>query len=148
MATGHMKRWWNSVGRPYHTDKNDQNIHKVGVTEYGIELLSCVFQCSSKGPQSYNMYKNLPLGFLMLFCHLYIDAPQKLPQLGAFSTLGTALVPITIVVAEAHTSFQFQPLNPFNRAHNNPDTFGMLLFYACLIYCICLTVWVQRITCY
>ena len=84
-------RWWNSVGRPYHTDCNGQSIHKVGVTRYGIKLLSCVFQCSLKGPQSYNMYKNPPLGFLMLFCHVFIDAPEKLPKFGAFSTLGTAL---------------------------------------------------------
>ena len=38
------------------------------------------------------MYKNPPLGFLMLFCHVFIDAPEKLPKFGAFSTLGTALV--------------------------------------------------------
>ena len=25
-------------------------VNKVGVTEYGIELHSCVLQCSSKGP--------------------------------------------------------------------------------------------------
>ena len=90
-------RWWNSVGRPYHTDCNGQSIHKVGVTRYGIKLLSCVFQCSLKGPQSYNMYKNPPLGFLMLFCHVFIDAPEKLPKFGAFSTLGTALVETRIV---------------------------------------------------
>ena len=38
------------------------------------------------------MYKNPPLGFLMLFCHVFIDAPEKLPKFGAFSTLGTALL--------------------------------------------------------
>ena len=62
------------------------------VTEHGIDLLSCVFQCCSKGPQSYKMYKNPLLGFLMLFCHVFIDAPKKLPIFGAFSTLGTALL--------------------------------------------------------
>ena len=83
--------WWNSVGRPYHTYYNGQSIYKVGLAEYGIELLSCVFQCSSKVPQSYNMYKNLPLGFLMIFCHVLIDAPEKLPKFGEFSALGTVL---------------------------------------------------------
>ena len=32
------------------------------------------------------MYKNPPLGLL------FIDAPEKLPKFGAFSTMGTALV--------------------------------------------------------
>ena len=49
------------------------------------------FQCSSKDSQSYNMYKTSPQGFLMLFCHMFIDAPEKLPKFGAFSILGTAL---------------------------------------------------------
>ena len=40
------------------------------------------------------MYKNPPLGFLMLFCHVFIDAPEKLPKFGAFSTLGTALIQV------------------------------------------------------
>ena len=44
-------RWWNSVGRPNHTDYNGQNIHKVGVTEYGIILHFCVFKFSSKVPK-------------------------------------------------------------------------------------------------
>ena len=38
------------------------------------------------------MYKNSLLGFLMLFCHVFIYAPEKLPKFGAFTTLGTALV--------------------------------------------------------
>ena len=37
------------------------------------------------------MYKTLPQGFLMLFRHMFIDAPEKLPKFGAFSILGTAL---------------------------------------------------------
>ena len=28
----------------------------------------------------------------MLFCHVFFDAPEKLPKFGAFSTLGTALM--------------------------------------------------------
>ena len=50
------------------------------------------FKCSSKGHQSYNIYKNLPMGFIMLFCHVFIDAPEKLTKFRAFSTLGTALI--------------------------------------------------------
>ena len=63
-----------------------------GVTGYGIEKLLYVFQCPLKGPQSYNMYKNPLLGFLQIFKKVFIDAPEKLPKFGAFSTLGTALV--------------------------------------------------------
>ena len=30
--------------------------------------------------------------FFSFFCQVFIDAPEKLPKFGAFSTLGTALV--------------------------------------------------------
>ena len=40
------------------------------------------------------MYKNSPLGFLMHCCHVFIDAPEKLPKFGAFFTLETALIHI------------------------------------------------------
>ena len=75
MVTGHM--YVGGTVLPYRTNYNSQSFHKVGVTEYVIELLSCLFQCSSKAPQSDNKYKNPHLGFLMLFCHVFIDAPEK-----------------------------------------------------------------------
>ena len=50
--------------------------------------------CFSMLPKRSPKFKHVQesaAGFLMLFSHVFIDAPEKLPKFGAFSTLGTAL---------------------------------------------------------
>ena len=53
-----------------------------------------VFMCMSmlpKRPPKLHCLQESTAGFLMLFSHVFIDAPEKLPKFGAFSTLVTAL---------------------------------------------------------
>ena len=48
-----------------------------------------------KRPPKLQRVQESAAGFLMLFSHVFIDAPEKLPKFGAFSTLGTALIELT-----------------------------------------------------
>ena len=70
-------RWWNSVERPYHTDYNGQSIHKVGVTKYGIELFSCVFNAPQKVPKVTTCTRICRWVFLCFFVMCLFMLPKR-----------------------------------------------------------------------
>ena len=72
---GHRPRWQNIVGRPYHTDYNGQSIPISWVTGYGIEQLSCVFQCPLKGPQVQHVQESAAW-FIVYYLLMLLKAPK------------------------------------------------------------------------